>query len=105
FRMPMTTHDQPQTSVVTKFLSIVNDAANQPVYVHCVSGRHRTGVMTAVYRMTQDHWNADRAFAEMEHYHFGPAYLHSELKKFVYTYFAGLAKVVTEPGAQPVVKH
>jgi protein tyrosine/serine phosphatase len=98
FRMPMTTHDQPAATVVARFLSIVNDAAKQPVYVHCVGGRHRTGVMTAVYRMTQDHWNADRAFAEMQQYRFGPAYLHSELKKFVYTYFDGLANAVAAPG-------
>ena len=97
FRIPMTTHDGPEASIVTKFLAIVNDSVNQPVYVHCVGGRHRTGIMTAVYRMTQDHWNADRAFAEMEQYHFGPAFLHSELKKFVYTYFATLSKVATAP--------
>jgi len=104
FRMPMTTHDQPQASVVAKFLSIVNDAANQPVYVHCVGGRHRTGIMTAVYRMTQDHWTADRAFSEMEQYHFGPAYLHAELKKFVYAYFQDLGKAVAAPGATAEIK-
>ena len=39
---------------IAAFLNIVNDPASQPVYVHCVGGRHRTGVMTAVYRMTHD---------------------------------------------------
>jgi len=61
-------------------------------------------VMTAVYRMTQDHWNADRAFAEMEQYHFGPAYLHAELKKFVYTYFAGIGNALAAPGETAAVK-
>ena len=28
------------------FLDIVNDPANGPVFVHCVGGKHRTGVMT-----------------------------------------------------------
>jgi hypothetical protein len=42
--------------------------------------------MTAVYRMTQDGWNADRAFAEMQKYKFGPAFLHSTLKEFVFDY-------------------
>jgi protein tyrosine/serine phosphatase len=65
---------------------IVNDPANQPVYVHCVGGRHRTGVMTAAYRMTQDGWTADRAFSEMKQYKFGADFLHPELKKFVYAY-------------------
>ena len=30
-------------------LQIVNDPAQQPVFVHCVGGKHRTGVMTAAY--------------------------------------------------------
>ena len=88
FRIPMTTHDEPSSGAVARFLSLVNDPANQPVYVHCQGGRHRTGVMTAVYRMTRDGWNADRAFTEMEKYRFGPAFLHSTLKNFVYDYYA-----------------
>lgn len=90
-RIPMTTHDEPAPDAITRFLSLVNDPANQPVYVHCQGGRHRTGVMTAVYRMTQDGWNADRAFAEMQKYRFGPAFLHSTLKNFVYDYYAHAA--------------
>jgi tyrosine-protein phosphatase SIW14 len=53
-RIPMTTHEAPTREELTLFLRLVNDPANQPVYVHCAGGRHRTGVMTAVYRMTHD---------------------------------------------------
>jgi protein-tyrosine phosphatase len=56
------------------------------VYVHCVEGRHRTGVMTAIYRMTVDGWTADRAFNEMKQYKFGMDFLHPEFKRFVYAY-------------------
>lgn len=52
--IPMTTHERPTRAVIEQFLRIVDDPENQPVYVHCVGGRHRTGVMTAVYRMTTD---------------------------------------------------
>ncbi|HET7779001.1 MAG TPA: dual specificity protein phosphatase family protein [Rudaea sp.] len=83
FHIPMTTHVAPTKIQVDQFLAIVNDARNQPVYVHCVGGSHRTGVMTAVYRMINDHWAADRAFAEMKTFKFGPDFLHSEFKKFV----------------------
>jgi protein tyrosine/serine phosphatase len=86
-RMPMTTHDDPAPETVSRFLALVNDPANLPVFVHCAGGRHRTGVMTAVYRMRQDGWNADRAFAEMQKYRFGPAFLHATLKNFVYGYY------------------
>jgi len=89
-RIPMTTHDEPSRDDVAKFLSLVHDPANQPVFVHCQGGRHRTGVMTAVYRMTQDGWDANRAFAEMQRYRFGPAFLHSTLKNFVYDYYTQL---------------
>lgn len=94
FQIPMTTHTAPTSEQLAKFLAIVNDPANQPVYVHCVGGRHRTGVMTAAYRMTQDGWTSDQAFAEMKKYKFGADFLHPEFKTFVYDYHA--------PAAAPV---
>jgi len=86
YRIPMTTHEPPSKDKVAQFLEIVNDPANQPVYVHCQGGRHRTGVMTAVYRMTNDRWTADQAFAEMKKYRYGADFLHPEFKQFVYGY-------------------
>jgi uncharacterized protein (TIGR01244 family) len=85
-QIPMTTHDVPTTDQLAHFLAIVNDPANQPVYVHCVGGRHRTGVMTAAYRITADGWTPDQAFKEMKQYKFGADFLHPEFKKFVYGY-------------------
>jgi tyrosine-protein phosphatase SIW14 len=91
FEIPMTTHDAPTADQLSKFLAIVADPANLPVYVHCVGGRHRTGVMTAAYRITHDKWTADRAFAEMKRYKFGADFLHPEFKDFVYSYRADAA--------------
>jgi tyrosine-protein phosphatase SIW14 len=85
-RIPLTTHDRPSGAAVARFLAVVNDPANQPVFVHCQGGRHRTGALTAVYRMTHDGWSAQRAYAEMEQYRFGPAFLHAALRSFVYAY-------------------
>ena len=82
-QIPMTTHEPPTPAQLAQFLEVVNDPANQPVYVHCVGGRHRTGVMTAVYRMTQDGWASDQAFKEMKQYKFGADFLHPEFKAFV----------------------
>lgn len=93
-QIPMTTHTAPTRDEVAKFLRIVNDPRSQPVYVHCVGGRHRTGVMTAVYRMSNDGWTADQAFAEMKHYKFGADILHPEFKRFVYAYHADSAHMV-----------
>ena len=51
-----------------------------------------TGVMTAIYRITDDAWTADQAFAEMKQYKFGFDFLHPEFKRFVYTYRPELAR-------------
>jgi protein tyrosine/serine phosphatase len=101
--IPMTTHRAPTATQLDQFLRIVNDPANQPVYVHCVGGRHRTGVMTAAYRMSHDGWTPDRAFAEMKQYNFGADFLHPEFKAFVYGYHgpaaAQRAVEATKPGS------
>jgi protein tyrosine/serine phosphatase len=82
----MTTRQSPTADQLAEFLKVANDPASQPVYVHCVGGRHRTGVMTAAYRMTHDGWSSERSFAEMKQYKFGADFLHPEFKAFVYAY-------------------
>ena len=105
-RIPMTTHQPPTTEQLAQFLKLVNDSASQPVYVHCVGGRHRTGVMTAAYRITHDGWTSDRAFKEMKQYKFGADFLHSEFKQFVFGYPAAVraAAAAAGPVAGPLVK-
>lgn len=88
YRIPMTTSDRPAQSAVTQFLELVNNPANQPVYVHCQGGRHRTGVMTAVYRMTNDGWTADRAYGEMKQFNFEGFPGHPTLKSFVFDFYS-----------------
>jgi protein tyrosine/serine phosphatase len=85
-QIPMTTRTPPTSEALAQFLAVVNDSASGPVYVHCVGGKHRTGVMTAAYRMTKDAWTADQAFREMKQYKFGADFLHPEFKKFVYAF-------------------
>jgi protein tyrosine/serine phosphatase len=87
-RIPMTTRIPPTAEQLTQFLGLVSDPAHQPVYVHCREGRHRTGVMTAVYRMVRDGWTADRAFREMKDCRFGADFLHPEFKRFVMSFKA-----------------
>src|SRR5262245_23416202 len=98
--IPMTTHETPSSTKLDQFLSVVNDTNNQPVYVHCAGGRHRTGVMTAVYRMTHDAWTADQAFKEMKAHKYGPDFLHSEFKAFVYAFKAPAPAIKTAEVAE-----
>jgi tyrosine-protein phosphatase SIW14 len=97
-RIPMTTRTVPTAEQIASFLKLVNDPANQPVYVHCAGGRHRTGVMTAIYRMTHDSWTSEKAFKEMKQYKFGADFLHPEFKRFVYSYSAKPDKAAPGPG-------
>jgi len=82
-RIPMTTHESPGPVTIAHFLALVNDPANQPVYVHCIGGKHRTGVMTAIYRIMGEGWTPLQAFNEMKQYKFGADILHKEFKEFV----------------------
>jgi protein tyrosine/serine phosphatase len=54
--------------VSKKFFSLIDDPANLPVYVHCLSGRDRTGMVVALYRMRTEGWSFDEAFSEMKRY-------------------------------------
>ena len=88
YRIGMSDKSQPTAEQAELFLKIVNDPANQPVFVHCAGGRHRTGAMSAIYRMTHDGWNADQAFLEMKRYDFEYGIGHGPLKRYVYDYYS-----------------
>ena len=95
YRIPMSTHRPPTPDQLGLFFRLVSDPASGPVYVHCQGGRHRTGVMTAAYRMSFDRWTSEQAFREMKQYDFGADFLHPEFKKFVYSYDAAHAPMPT----------
>jgi len=87
YSIPMTTASAPSSEAVQQFLSLVNDPANQPVYVHCQGGRDRTGLMTAIYRVTHDGWNVVRAYTEMKEYGYPSAVAGGHaLKHFLYDF-------------------
>lgn len=88
YRIGMSDKSQPGSEQVDLFLRIVNDPANQPVFVHCAGGRHRTGAMTAIYRMTHDGWTADQAFQEMKQFDFEYGIGHTPLRKYVYDFYS-----------------
>src|SRR5262249_60602340 len=85
-------HSRPSDGAVRQFMQLVNDPANQPVFIHCHGGRHRTGAMTAVYRMNNYGWNANQAYNEMKQYEFDSGIGHGALKDYVYSYYSVLAQ-------------
>jgi tyrosine-protein phosphatase SIW14 len=92
YQVPMDSKIPPTAAELAEFLGIVNDRDNQPVYVHCAAGKHRTGVMTAAYRLSHYGWTADQAYNEMKQYKFGLALFHPKLKSFVYDYYQKLTR-------------
>src|SRR5262245_65872047 len=59
--VPMNVRGYPPADLAPRFLALVNDPENWPVYVQCHGGRHRTGVMTAIYSMDIEHWDVTSA--------------------------------------------
>jgi protein tyrosine/serine phosphatase len=78
-------HD-PSDAQVAEFLKIVNDPATGKFYVHCAGGRHRTGVMGAIYRFNNYHWNFDQVYNEMLKFDFYTSNGHGGQKTYVENY-------------------
>lgn len=51
---------------VASYLNVLDDPTCYPVLVHCRAGLHRTGVLTAVYRMEYEGWSHALAVAELK---------------------------------------
>ena len=85
--IPMSDKDYPSNDQADQFLKLVNDTATGKFFVHCAGGRHRTGVMGAVYRFTHDQWDFDKVYAEMKDYDFYTRFGHGDMKKFVEDYW------------------
>src|SRR6476660_781224 len=86
--IPMSDKDYPETAKIDQFLKLVDDPTTGRFYVHCAGGRHRTGVMGAVYRFNHYNWNYDQVYAEMKKYDFYTRWGHGDMKKFVQDYAA-----------------
>ena len=84
--IPMSDSSYPKEQQIAAFLNLVNDPTTGIFFAHCAGGRHRTGVVGAVYRFNINHWNYDQAYAEMKDYDFYTRFGHGDLKTFVEDY-------------------
>ena len=84
--IPMSDSNYPKEESINAFLKLVNDPATGVFYAHCAGGRHRTGVVGAVYRFNVNHWTYDQAYAEMKEYDFYMRFGHGDLKTYVEDY-------------------
>jgi len=89
----------PSDAQIQQFLKLVDNPSTGKFYVHCAGGRHRTGVMGAVYRFNNYHWTFDQAYAEMLNFDFYTSNGHGGQKKFVENYWARIHSNVANTSA------
>lgn len=85
--LPLSVWDPPGDSQTAEFLSVVTDQSRGPVFVFCTDGVNRTGEMTAIFRISHDGWDVDRAIKEMDDAGFSPYYY--SLRNYVWSYARG----------------
>ena len=95
--IPMIAKKYPVSAQVDQFLKLVDDPSTGKFFVHCAGGRHRTGVMGAVYRFNHYKWNFDQVYAEMKKFDFYTRWGHGDFKKFVQDYAQKIQNTSTSP--------
>src|SRR5271167_1814587 len=63
---PMSGFWTPDDKEVDEILSILDDSANYPIFVHCEHGEDRTGLIIGLYRVFHQGWKPATAYTEMK---------------------------------------
>src|SRR3989454_4212251 len=97
--IPMSDSSYPKQASIDAFLKLVNDPTTGKFFAHCAGGRHRTGVVGAVYRFNVNHWGYDQAYAEMKDYDFYTRFGHGDLQKYVQDYAQRMPSATAAPSS------
>ena len=62
--VPMTGLTPPTEAEIAKILSMLEDGAIGPIFVHCQRGADRTGAVIAAYHIDHDKWDNARALQD-----------------------------------------
>lgn len=98
--IPMVAKKYPEKEHVAAFMKLVDDPSTGKFFVHCAGGRHRTGVMGAVYRFTKYGWDYERVYSEMKSFDFYTRWGHGDFKEFVKDFWQ---RMQTEKAQQPSI--
>lgn len=82
--LPMGVWDPPTDAQAREFVALVTDESKGPFYVFCDDGLHRTGEMSAIYRIARHRWSVEQSLQEMDEVGFNPYYY--PLRNYVWTY-------------------
>jgi tyrosine-protein phosphatase SIW14 len=67
---------------VKDWLALLDDEKNYPILLHCKAGLHRTGRLTAIYRMEYHRWSVGEALRELRANGYGFA-MSSEADEYI----------------------
>ncbi len=63
--IPYKVPDAERIARIQEAIAVITDEANQPVFVHCWAGCHRTGAVVAIYRVSRCGWTEAAARREL----------------------------------------
>lgn len=63
--VPLRSLSTPKEADVKKVLDVLNNPANYPIFIHCLHGQDRTGLMVGLFRVFSQGWPKKQAYAEM----------------------------------------
>jgi protein-tyrosine phosphatase len=79
--IPFSDRDKPRPARVRQWLNFMRTGdRGAPIFTHCRGGRHRTGTLVAVLRVTDQGWNREQALKEMMRYGWYDAMGHRPLR-------------------------
>ncbi|NNG26464.1 MAG: hypothetical protein HKM87_02995 [Ignavibacteriaceae bacterium] len=85
FHIPMDGREEPDTADLNEVLRIIENQKNQPVMYHCLGGKDRTGIVTAIYRLKNSDVDFEEVHKEMLMYGYNEEEF-PQLSEFVKTW-------------------
>ena len=86
--LPFSDRDAPEAAKVVEWLALIRSSKERgPIFAHCRGGRHRTGVLFGVYRVTDCGWTKEQAYKEMKLYGWYSALGHGPLLEWFFHVF------------------
>ena len=94
-RLPLSVWNPPTDKEANEFVRLVTNREEGPYFVFCSDGIHRTGEMSAIYRIAHDQWGIEQALKEMDEAGFSPYYYN--LRNYVWTYARKYRPIAVPP--------
>jgi tyrosine-protein phosphatase SIW14 len=100
-RLPWSGYKAPAEDQISTVLSLMNDNAAWPVFIHCRRGADRTGTAIACYRIMHDHWTSQQALDEAKS--FGMSSSEILMQRFIQHFNAATPQLAASPAPSPTV--